>query len=291
MNRIKQYVCHLAFAAVFIGHQAALAQWSDYCVLLDRMEEPIWHYYGGWVTASRVEGAGKTSQLEWGASAGLWYHRTAFGEFDFRAAIESMTFTSSAGLNVPTTVAAAHLDLRYVTGFDNGYALQLGMEPGLYSEIRHAGSQHLFFPFSIAGIRAVNPSLSLLGGLNFYPGFDRLVDPRLGARWVVSDFLLIDLFYPASQVVVRPTMNWTVRAGVEIRDYLEYQLKRSDERDRLMIDETRLYVGMDWRQWNERHFFIEAGRLVDRSLSFRRNESRRDLGDAYYLRLGFAHYL
>ncbi len=277
----------LSCAILLWSAPPATAQYvEEYCQILDRLDEPIWQAYAGVVGKSRVEGFRDTGMIEAGGHFGLLYFRTGFGEFDLRAAIDSVFFTRSADIDLPHHVSAARLDLRYVMRLQDGYALRLGFEPGLYSEIEHASTDHLFYPFSLHGIRAFTPELSGLAGLNFYPGFDRLVDPRVGVRWAPSDYLMFDVFYPQTEIVFRPNFDWALRAGVEFREYLEYHLKNTDDRRRLMMDETRIYLGVDRLITQDLQWMVRIGRLVNRSIDFRRFEQEKDLDDAYFVRIG-----
>jgi hypothetical protein len=287
MRRIRKTIWTTLSAVLLSWNTPVPAQYgSDYCQILDRLDDPIWHAYIGYADRARIEGFGKTGMMEAGAGSGLIYFRTDFGEIDLKAAVDSVFFTDSGGVRLPNHVSAARLDLSYVIRLEEGHALRLGFEPGFYSEIEYADSDHLFYPFSIHGIRAFTPNVSGLAGLNFYPGFDRLVDPRLGIRWGISDYLLLDVFYPKTEIVFRPNVEWALRAGVEFREYLEYQLKSRDDRKRLMMDETRIYVGVDKLISHDIQLMFQIGRLVDRSIDFRRFEQEKDLDNAYFFRIG-----
>ena len=287
MRRIIRTMWTALYTGLLAWSMPASAQYgSDYCQILDRFEDPIWHAYMGYVDRARIEGFRSVGMIEVGAGSGLLYFRTDFGEIDLKAAVDSVFFTGSGDVDMPGHVSAARLDLSYVIRLEDGHALRLGVEPGFYSEIEYADSDHLFYPFSIHGIRAFTPNVSGLAGLNFYPGFDRLVDPRFGIRWGISDYLLLDVFYPKTEIVFRPNVEWAVRAGVEFREYLEYQLKSRDDRKRLMMDETRLFVGVDKLITHDIQLMFQVGRLVDRSIDFRRFEMEKDLDNAYFFRIG-----
>lgn len=259
---------------------------SDYCQILDRMEEPIWHGYIGYASRAQIRGFKKTAMTEFGAGGGLLYFRTDFGEIDLKAAVDSILFTRSGGVELPGHISAARLNLSYVLRLDHGYAVRLGIEPGFYSEIEYISSDHIFYPFSLHGIHAITPDLSALAGLNFYPGFDRLIDPRVGVRWNISDYLLLDAFYPKTEIVFRPTLDWSARAGVEYRNNMEYHLKKRDDRKHLIMDETRLYFGVEKLITHQVQVMFQAGRLVNRSLDFRRFEREKDMDDAFFFRIG-----
>lgn len=259
---------------------------DPYCQILDRVEEPIWQTYSGYVDEGRINAAGDTGLVELGIGSGLLYFRTPMGEFDLKGEVDTLFFTSSAGLRLPSMLAAARLDLDYTIRMQDGYGLQLGFAPGAYSELFHLDGDHFFYPFRIHGVRALTPNVSVLAGLNFYPDFDRLIDPRVGVRWALSDYLLIDLFYPKTEIVFRPNVDWALRMGVEINDYQEYQLKSGDERDRLMLDETRIFLGVDYLIRSDVQVMVRVGRVVERSIEFGSGVGERDFDNAYYFRIG-----
>ena len=263
------------------------AQYEDgYCQIIDRLDDPIWEAYLGYAHEAGGDGLRKLGIIEFGITSGLLYFRTGVGEFDLVADLHSTSFTGRGDPDLPDLLLAAHLDIDYTVRSDDGYALRLGVAPGFYTESAYFGSDHLFYPFRIHGIRSFSPDTSALLGLNLYPGFHHLVKPRVGVRWAVSDYLLLDAFYPKTELVARPTYNWTVRAGVEIRDDLEYRLSGSDARKSLMLHDMRLYAGLDWLLTHNLQLQFQVARSTDRTLDFRRMEEKRDLDDTYYFRIG-----
>lgn len=287
MMDIRRMIGAALFAGLIAAPPQAPAQYgADYCQILDRFEEPIWLGYAGYVNKARIQGFDDVGMAEAGVASGLFYLHTDFGEVDLQAAVDSVFFSGGSDARLPGHVSAARLDLNYVLRFEYGYALRLGVEPGFYSEIAHANTDHIFYPFSIHGLRSFTPNISGLAGLNFYPGFDRLIDPRLGIRWAISDYMMLDLFYPKTEFVFRPTIDWAFRAGVEIREYLEYQLKSTDDRERLMMDETRIYLGADCLLTDTIQLSVRAGRVVDRNIDFKRFDLEKKIEDAYFVRIG-----
>ncbi len=279
--RITWAICAVALIASPVRAQYG----QRYCQLLDRMEEPFWKAYTGYTTREKLP-EGKAALIEAGGGTGLLYLRTNIGDFDLRAAIDSVFFLGSGGIDLPDQVTAARLDLAYVMRFNDGYALKLGLQPGVYSEFSGFKERDFFIPFSAQGILAINDSLSAMAGLQFYPEFDQLISPRAGLRWAITDFLLLDLFYPASRLAFRPTYDWTLFVGASQREALEYQLKKRDDRRALMLDETRYFIGVDRVLSDTTQWMFEAGRVVDREIDFRRVTGASDLEDAYYFRIG-----
>ncbi len=260
---------------------------APYCQILDRIEDPIWEVYFGYMTNedAKEPDAGHFGLTEIGARAGLYYYRTAGGDLDIQAGFDTMYFTGGGGIGLPTQVTAARLDLDYIMRFDDGYALRLKMEPGLYSDLRDLGWRDMYVPFALSGIHAVRSDVSLETGVAFFPGFDRLVDPRILLRWELGDFFLLDAGYPGSRLVYRPALHWGFTAGFDVQQHMQYRLKRSDDRRSLRYEEVRFHLGVERIFAENLLWRFEAGHAVNRSLNFERGEDYK-LNDAYYFRIG-----
>ncbi len=259
---------------------------QPFCQILDQQDDLIWHVRGGYAEGGKVAGGANLRMLESGGGAGLFYSRTAVGEFDLRFKADATTFVERGDLRMPDQVAAVRLDLDYVARLQDGYALRVGIAPGFYSQITHVNMDHFYYPFLLHGLYAFNPEVTGVFGFNVYPGFDRVLEPRVGVRWGISDFLLLDLFYPATEVVFRPTVGWALRAGVDFKRKTQYRLKRSDDRHSLIMKETRMYLGLDHMISPQMRFMFRIGRIVDRDLDFRRGTPARGIDDSGYIQIG-----
>ncbi len=288
----KRLLISLVLILSSAGYAGAQYGLSRDCQILDRLEEPIWHVYTGYLTKEDVRDSdtGDFGIMELGANTGLLYYRTEGGELDVRAGFDTMYFTRSGGISLPTQVTAARADADFVMRFEDGYALRLKAEPGIYSDLRDLGWRDFFVPFALSGIRTVSPDVSVEAGIAFFPGFDRLADPRMLMRWELDDAVLLDAGYPGSRIMFRPFLNWGFMAGFEIQQFMEYRLKRSDVRRSLAYDETRFYIGVEHVIADHLQLMLEAGRVVNRSMDFRRGE-KVDLDDAYYVRVGIGGLL
>ncbi len=287
MFKQKRVIALVAlFATSMSSLPAAALSDAPYCQILDRTDEPVWHMRAGYVHDGKVERFGRMSMLELSAGSGIFYARTVAGEFDLRADVDATTFLKRGDISLPDQVAAIRLDLDYVARLDDGYALRLGFAPGVYSQITHLRSDHLHYPFRIHGIRAFEPDVSIMAGLDFFPRYDRLIEPRAGVRWNISDFLLLDAFYPNSEIVFRPTPDWAIRTGVEFNRKSEFALKSDDDRDRLEMTDTRIYLGVDRLLYHDIALLFRIGRVVDRSVDFRRFTPSRDIEDALFIQIG-----
>jgi hypothetical protein len=280
--------CVVALAGVF--PLRAQGQ-DDYNQILDRLDQPIWSGYVAYSTRESVEKRGDFAVTEWGAHAGLFYFRTGLGDLDLQADVDMKIFLGSGGMDLPDEVGSLRLLFDYVARLDEGYSMRLRLRPGLYGELTSFDGNALYFPFGVAGLKSFGPNLAGLAGLNFYPGFDRLVVPEAGVRWSMSDMLLIDAFYPESKIIFRPSYNWALLAGFAFPEFVEYRLADGDGRRSILLDETRMYIGAEYMWTDTLKVMLEAGRRVDRSIDFRKLEGKRNVDDALYFEISIGGML
>jgi hypothetical protein len=259
---------------------------EDFCPILDRFDDTVWGLHFTVLAPSKVKGAGDTTMLQVGGEAGVFFLRTDFGELDVRAEWLSTAFTSRADIQLPQLLTLLRVNLDYTLRLPDNYALRVGFAPGLYSQITHVDADHLFYPFRLHGIYTFDENLSALAGLNLYPGFSRIIEPQLGVRWQISDYLLLDAFYPQSEMVFRPNVDWAIRAGVAFLNAQEYGLKKSDDRHQFSMEETRLYAGVDRVINHQLLLMLRFGRVVDRNFDFKRQDRSRDVEDALFFQVG-----
>jgi hypothetical protein len=276
----------LASAIGIATASVAMGQSDPYCHILDRIEEPIWELYGTYVEEVPGSGFEKLGMFELGGSSGLFYYRGTRSTLDVRGHVDTLSLTGKGSVPMPKTVAKANVDFDYALRLPDGLALRMGFAPGVYSEVSGLGSDSFYYPFRLHVLRVLTPDSSGMAGIDFYPGFDRLLHPRIGARWAVSEYLLFDIFYPETRLVFRPTWWISFHAGVQFNDFEEYRLKSSDNRKSLMIRETRMFLGTDVALTSQTHLMIQFGRIADREIDFRENAPRRKLDDAYFARVG-----
>jgi hypothetical protein len=261
------------------------------CQILDQPEVSLWNAGFGYLAEVEGEGFAKLGITELQAHSGLAYFTGRFGTLDVQGLFDALYFTGEGTVPLPDAVGQVRLDVAYTLRLRDGVAVRVAVAPGLYSDLTSWDSEYLHYPFRLHVIRALTPDSSGMVGLDFYPGFDRVLHPRIGARWTISEYLRFDLFYPRTELLFRPNWRWNFRAGVQFLDYLEYRLEQEDARESMLLKETRFYLGMDVGVSNDLFVQAQLGRSVDRSLEFRRNEPQRDLDDGYYFRLGIGRRL
>lgn len=264
-----------------------------YCQILDRSEEPLWHAELGYVTREKVrtEGGDDFGLVEMAGGAGLVYLDTAPGTFDLRARLDTMTFIGDGDVDLPGQVGALRLDLKWTLRLPSGLSLQLSTFPGLYSDFRDVSGEDLFIPVGCSLLYAFAPQLSGIAGWVVYPGFTHVVDPRLGIRWGPNDFVLVDLFYPESRIILAPAETWRVFLGLRALLYPEYQLEKGDTRDRFMYDEWRWYGGLEFAMSETMWFLSQVGFVFNREIDFAENAPGADVDDALFLRVGVGGFL
>ncbi|MBU0676539.1 MAG: hypothetical protein KJ626_00345 [Verrucomicrobia bacterium] len=264
------------------------AQQPGYCCILDRINDPAWLIYGALLTETDIDapGAEDFSMAEFGASGGLAFFRTSSGVVDIRADLDLAHFMDDGGIGLPDDLLALNLDADWVTRVDDTTSLRAGFKPGLYAEAEGLSSDSFFFPFSLEAIYAFQPNLSGLAGVAVYPDFDQQLDPLIGLRWIPGEEWVLDLFYPASRITFQPSTDWSVSLGLTIDKTSEYQLDKSDDRDRIMIDQDRLYIEAEWSVDESTRVMCQFGRIMDRSIEFEGLNGDFDVDDTVYFRIG-----
>lgn len=261
---------------------------APYCQILDHVVEPVWDASIGYITREDIErdGAGHFGIVELNAGSGLVYLETDQGTFDLRTSLELLVLTGDGDIALPDQVGSFTLDLHWILRFPSGFAVKLGAFPGFYSDFEDLSGKDLFIPLEVQAIQAFNESVSGMVGLALFPGFDRVVDPRVGLRWGIYDAWLVDLFYPESRIAFAPDRALQVYVGIYTRPQPEFQLQKDDDRDRFMFDETRWFVGLDRALSGLTQLQVRAGKVINRKIDFENNFRSADVEDAFYLTVG-----
>lgn len=261
----------------------AIAQ-GDYpiCQIMDRVETPAWEVRAGYLTEEEIDQptADKSGVISIEGGGGIAYFQTGLGDFDITGDYSLWHFTSSGGIDLPDQVGSATLQLTHTLRSWAGQGLRIDLRPGFYGDPGDAGSDDLFIPFGVAGISTINPQLSTLLGLNIYPDFDRVADPVFGLRYAPNESLMVDAMYPHSRLVLVTSGGWEFELGVRILRQLEFQLEEDDPRERLIIEESRAYVGMVQPLPSGLNLTYRLEHVFGRSIGFDSNfpESDQDSG-------------
>lgn len=282
----------LSVLLLALGHHVS-AQVMDYpyCQIADRITEPAWHAELGYIPSSEVNDRSSVAVTEWDAAVGMYYMPTDVGTIDVRARHRGRGFGGRGGINLPAQVGELLIDASWTIRQYNGLSIRLNVKPGIYSDFEDIGGQDLFVPFGGTAIYAFNELLSAQAGLNIYPGFDRYLDPVLGFRASIYDVLLVDLGYPETRVTYTQDDLWQVHVGYTVARYPEYQLEKDDARDRLRIDEDRLFFRWNYAAFYDAQLVIESGIVMNRSFDYDFGGRESEVDDSLYFRVGLSAML
>lgn len=294
LSTCRRFFQRAFLVSLFAWSGGAWAQGNpyDYCCLLDQPPEIMWQLGGGYSfrAGNSAEGWKDTGVFEFYGVGGLAFVQSHFGaDLNIEVHADSRVLQGFDGATSGYPLNRLALFLEYSQRLDYGWGFRLDASPGLYSDFQDLRSDDLAFPFGLSVIRAVHEELSFLLGVSVFPGFERVVDPRLGMRWAPQggDVVRVDLFYPESLFTLNFQPGFGVHLGARFLPWLEYQLEEDDPRDRLNFVENRVYAGFhadtsDYGRWR-----IEVGYMFEREIKFRRAEPDVSLENAPYFGLSY----
>lgn len=247
-----------------------------------------WEVDSGYVFPADTTAAGwdELSMVEMGAWArfGNWESESGL-DFDLRGLWDTMLVDVSApdADLYPLTMARAALE--WTQRFENGGALALDAEPGLYSGLESFEGDDFSVPFGFTGSMAVNPSFAWLAGLSVYPTFDQVVDPRLGVRLAHRDNVILDIAYPETRLVLSPVEGFRASAGIRVSLWPEYNMG-DDPRERLQYDEIRASGALEFAIGPSLELSLQGGYLLNREMAFESGAEDVEIEDAPFAKLG-----
>ena len=292
MKKARMAGCFLGLI-VCVGARATAQDYQNpfyYCTLLDQETETIWDVETAYVFEGSNDAPGwdDIGFIGLKASAGLLYFETqSGGDIDLRFSTDTRILQGFDGTSSGYPLSIINLDLRWDQRFVYGWGMQFELKPGLYSALVDFGGSNWAIPLGIAGVRALNEGLSVLLGLSVYPGFDRVVDPKIGLRWTPSADVELDVFYPETRLAFQLTPGLSVHAGARFLSWLEYQMEEDDPRDRLQLDENRLILGVDLHNGDYGKWTVDLGYYFDRKIDFEKVEAGVDIDDSFGISIGY----
>jgi len=240
------------------------------CQILDTMPEPVYRIGLGYVPESRFKGYGKTDFLEIDGDWAFAYYRDVFcGDIDLNLRFDAMVLFGSAGLQLPDQVGKIALDAGWTWRSREGTAAQIRLLPGLYSDLEEIDAEAFSLPFSLALIRAFNPCLSGIAGVEIRPDFDRIVMPLVGIEWEIWEAVRLEARLPESRLVYFVTQDWSTYLGFEWQS-MSYALRKQGWYDRKLItfEDFRIWWGLAHFISDELQLIGEVGSTFERSVEF-----------------------
>ncbi len=267
---------------------AAGAQGAKECQILDALPSSVYEFDMEYIPSSDVDGFGKTEMIEMSADWAFAYFRAGdAGDFDLNMRADSTVFFHSLGGLFPNQVAKVALDAGWALRLEDGYAVQVRAEPGIYSDFDHLSGDSLFYPFSFALIRAFDPSLSAMAGLEIRPEFNLPVMPLVGVVWAIDDDLTLDARCPCSKLNYCLAKDWNTYLAL---DWANTTYQVSGAVDRFTLNYLKAYWGVTYQLADQALVRAEVGAIFDRTAKYENSASDSknevDIERAYFVRLG-----
>lgn len=267
---------------------ASAAQRTKECQILDALPQDVYEFDLEYIPSSEVDGFGKTDMIGMSADWAFAYFRFKdAGDIDLNLRAESTIFVHSLDGFFPSQVGKMALDAGWALRLDQGYAVQARAQPGLYSSFNTLSSDAFFCPFSLALIRAFDPSLSAMAGVEVRPDFDLPVMPLIGAVWAINDNLTLDARCPRSKLNYCLARNWNTYLAF---DWVNMTYAVSGVVDRMTMNDLKAYWGISCQLSNQALLRAEVGTIFDRSVKYENSSldvnQEADIERACFFRLG-----
>jgi hypothetical protein len=267
---------------------ASAKQNAKECQILDALPESVYEFDFEYIPSSDVEDLGKTDIIGVNADWSFAYFRAgAVGDIDLNLRAASTIFHNSVNGVFPSQVAKVALDAGWALRFDKGFAFQMRAAPGVYSDFNNLSSDSLSYPFSVALIRAYDPGLSAMAGLEIRPDFNLPVMPLFGVVWTINDYLKLDARCPRSKLTFYPASGWNTYLAL---DWINTTYDVSGDADRMTMDYFKAYFGVAHQISNQALVRAEFGTIFERSAKYENLDSDRtwevDIDRAFFFRLG-----
>ena len=266
---------------------------ADHCQILDSMTEPLWEVGLAFISESRIDNFADTAMTELNAGGEFAYFHDAFGgSIDLNLVLDVILFRGSGGIQLPNQLVQLAVDSGWSVRYANGWAGLVRLAPGLYSDLESLDAQAFNAPLTLAAIRAFDPSLSAIAGIQIRPGFERVIMPVIGCEWEINDAWRLAAKLPESELIYYIDDLWSAHAGFTWNN-MTYAIreKGSFDRESLTVEDFRLWTGVTRQISNQFQITADIGHVFKRSLEFGKNEedlgidSAMDVESSAFLRL------
>ncbi len=276
----------LTLGAAGRGERAAAA----YCPLLDAPHEAWAGVHVGYVLPSDHDAPDwdRVSAWEVGAWGMVFYGENRWGgDLEIRAHGDMVFLQGLDGFFSFYGLTSARLVLVASQRFDEGFGLRVDVAPGVYAGGTAFGRGAWTVPFGAIGTWALTEDTALFAGLSIRPGFTRWFDPRIGLRWVPTEWFHLDAAYPESLLRLNLFDGFAVRAALRHANREEFGMG-DDPRRRVYLSETRATAGVEIRIAWESALEVDVGYAMNRRIGFAEESPTFDLDPAMFLRLGWS---
>lgn len=182
------------------------------------------------------------------------------GTFEFRV----LSYLNKAGIDALPD-AAAHLAFDITTSwrFWNGWSLELGAAPGIYSDIT---DPQFNCPATVNFHYTLNHALAGVGGITVRPDWDMPVFPNVGVAWQPSDFFRLEAMLPRSRVMLSPFGGLALFGTLEWRNFDFYLEGKDGLPEAYTVDEWLATAGIAIGMGGDVRLTAEAGTYLNREI-------------------------
>lgn len=292
MRRTMVVFLSLLLATYVYAGNDSKGKRSAVCQIVDVPFDPVVELSGGFIPSSAVEGHGDVSMTEIGAHwAFAHFWDVLFGDVDVIMRMNSTIFSDSGGVDLPSQLSRIAIDTGWTGRFSDGFSLQARILPGVYNDFREFGSDALYMPVSLAVIKAFDPKLSGIFGVEVRPGFDQQIMPLIGVGCMLNDRTRLDARLPESRIVYYLGRGWSTHAGF-IWQNMSYGIHPDTTGvNQMTVEDFRLFCGTTFRLSDNLQLSGEIGRVLGRNIEYENTDThaggKLDLEDAMLVRFTF----
>lgn len=193
----------------------------------------------------------------------------------------------------PNQVIRLALDVAWTWRFRNGFAVQVGTRPGIYSDFEDLSGDSFYYPFSGALIYSFNDYVSGLAGLDVRPDYGRGLWPLVRLEWVMSPACRLRVGYPENRFTVFWNRRWRTYVGCDWRsDSYRLADDESHNLEAVTFEDIRAYGGIGYSISDELSLNVEGGTVMEREIAFNEIDGNTDddfeIDDAVMVRVGIS---
>jgi hypothetical protein len=200
-----------------------------------------------------------------------------------------------AAAPAPENLYAASVELGTQWRFASRWTLQVGLRPGLYSDLQDIDVGDFNLPVLALAYWRWRPDLTFIMGFSYNARRDLPVIPGLGLRWEFADRWNLLLVYPVPRVTYHVNDQWDLYAGVRlIRTSFRVSKNFGDAFGRPELNDQDVSYN-DWRAalgvrrevGSGMNVTLEAGWMIQREFNFDNRDLRLDGDGAPFVSLSF----
>ncbi|MEX0937953.1 MAG: DUF6268 family outer membrane beta-barrel protein [Pirellulales bacterium] len=199
---------------------------------------------------------------------------------------------SPSSADLPPQVYDASLQFRHLRDFAGPWAMDIAVQPGVYSDFEDAGSDALRITGHGLAIYEWSPATKLVLGVAYLDREDVAVLPAGGILWIPHDAVRFELVAPRPRIAWRvdsftqPHEMWWAYVAGEFGGG-EWEVQRAaGDRDVATLRDYRAILGLERQVTGGLSTRMEVGYVFGRDLEYRSGRGDFAPDDTILLRVG-----